>query len=306
MKSVLIAVGVAGLLLGLVSSSWAHGGGRIYPIFELTDEDVATLDLKEGFVEDWLEIVGDPTLTALDFTDIPISPPYDPVDFDFRLWLAWHNASNRIYIAMQQADDIHYIDEEENQRVLLRFCDGSINFFIDGDHSAEDFVTDPSCCETEEEFLLLYNQWTQWYVAIGGTYSSGPRVRLWNDWQEYEQDWFQVPPYADGGGGVAGENPTIVVTEFYLTPFDRFVWNSPEESLVSELDRGKVIGFHMGINDQDPEDNRWGSYVLGEWVAGGFDETFVHGILVGPGGEILDDSAVESITWGRIKATFVR
>ena len=29
------------------------------------------------------------------------------------------------------------------------------------------------------------------------------------------------------------------------------------------------------------------------------------GLLVGPGGE-LPDSAVESMTWGRIKATFVR
>ena len=35
-------------------------------------------------------------------------------------------------------------------------------------------------------------------------------------------------------------------------------------------------------------------------------DEFVAGLLVGPGGEIPDESAVESITWGRIKARFVR
>ena len=34
-------------------------------------------------------------------------------------------------------------------------------------------------------------------------------------------------------------------------------------------------------------------------------DNFVRGLLVGPGGE-LPDSAVESMTWGRIKATLGR
>ena len=126
------------------------------------------------------------------------------------------------------------------------------------------------------------------------------------------------PPYADGGGRVLGEHPTISVTEFYVTPFDRFVWNSPEESLVSELYPGKIIGFAIGVVDNDltegfPLDSI--HYLRTEELSedcGGWSlyphcsDGFSLGLLLGPGGEIPDISAVESITWGRIKAQFVK
>ena len=118
---------------------------------------------------------------------------------------------------------------------------------------------------------------------------------------DYEQDWFQAPPYADGGGGIAGENPTISVTEFYLTPFDRFVWNSPEESRVSELYTGKVIGFGFLIADYDPGEAIAG-FFLGTRGSGA--GTYVDGMLLGPGGVFPEDTAVENVTWGRIKAAF--
>ena len=118
-----------------------------------------------------------------------------------------------------------------------------------------------------------------------------------------------------------GQNPTISVTEFYVTPFDRFVWNSPEESVISELRPGKTIGFAIRVPDHEPKpDNLKSSHYL--WsenctpVSSGWpplnvgssprcSDGFATGLLVGPGGEIPDDSAVESITWGRIKAQFV-
>ena len=40
---------------------------RLYPIRELTDEMRARIDLRDGSVEDWEEILGEPTLTPLDF-----------------------------------------------------------------------------------------------------------------------------------------------------------------------------------------------------------------------------------------------
>ena len=157
MKKSLITLGIAVLLLGLASSGWAHVGNRVFPIFELTDEDVAVLDVTDGFIDDWLDIIGEPTITALDLSDRSDefdSPPYDPVDFDYRIWLAWHGATNRIYGAMQRADD-HYMPTLFNEDWLtdagLLFQDAPISFLVDGDHSAG---------------VTLYNQTAQHYLAL--------------------------------------------------------------------------------------------------------------------------------------------
>ena len=44
-------------------SSEARWPDRLYPFRELTDEMVAQIDLKDGSIEDWLEVLGEPTLT---------------------------------------------------------------------------------------------------------------------------------------------------------------------------------------------------------------------------------------------------
>ena len=48
-----------------------------------------------------------------------------------------------------------------------------------------------------------------------------------------------------------GENPTIWVTEFFVTCFDLLDHLNPENSVVSELAAGKTIGFEFGVNDYD-------------------------------------------------------
>ena len=99
MRIMLIVMGVAGLLLGLVYSSGAQQSERVYPIFELTDEDVALIDVMDGLIDDWLDVVGEPTLTALDFVlypeegHLPDAGAYDPASMDLRMWLAWHASS---------------------------------------------------------------------------------------------------------------------------------------------------------------------------------------------------------------------
>ena len=90
MKPLLIAVGVAGLLLGLVDPALAQGDYRVYPIFELTDEQVAMIDVTDGYLDDWKDVVGEPTLGTWDFptytySGLPSRPLaleeglYDPV-----------------------------------------------------------------------------------------------------------------------------------------------------------------------------------------------------------------------------------
>ena len=94
-----------------------------------------------------------------------------------------------------------------------------------------------------------------------------------------------------------------------MTPFDLFVWDNREESVVSELGRGEVIGLGLTVSDFDEP---WGdgppiydsAHIL---PPGGGLTRLGDGMLLGPGGEIPPKiSAVESITWARIKARFVK
>ena len=88
-------------LAGMLSVADAQEPDRIFPILQLTDRDAAEIDVTDGSVDDWQYIAGEPTLTPLDFA-FTIFGSYDPADMDFRIWLAWHDATDRIYFAMER------------------------------------------------------------------------------------------------------------------------------------------------------------------------------------------------------------
>ena len=311
MKTILITVGViAASLLGRTSSNGAQFGSRIYSIVELTDSDVAMIDVHDGSIEDWEEVVGEPTVTALDFMTDPDLGPYDPASLDFRIWIAWHDATNHIYVAMERADNVYVneFDRQDSHNQFMQRHDSYISFTVDGDHSGGQYIFFNDGYETNEEYWLLTNQQAQWYLAIAETYDNGPHVDLFS--HTFHGDWSKVPPYAEGGGRAAGENPTITVTEFYVTPFDRFVYNSPDESVVSELSPGKIIGFAIAVADFEPEPHNYKSI---HYLPMRSDpdlmlssDNFADAVLLNSEGEIPEVSAVESITWGRIKAKFVK
>ena len=300
----LTTIRTASLFLLLVDSSEASE--RVFPLFELTDEDVALIDIKDGSIEEWKDIVGEPTVTALEFRTDSQWHEYDPASMDFRIWLAWHGGTNRIYGAMERADDIYINDfDRHDPNGLLAIPqnhDSYIRFAVDGDASGGDY--------------LRIDGQAQSYEILAEVYDNGPHVYVHGG---VEKSWYMKPPFADGGGGTAGENPVISVTEFYVTPYDYFLRNGPEKCVVSELYRGKSIGFAIWVVDIDakqPSAPRSYHYLLrGEAGTDGCSTTgwwatcsdgFATGLLLGPGGELPDDSAVESITWGRIKAQFVK
>ncbi len=186
--------------------------------------------------------------------------------------------------------------------------DSSVQFVVDGDASGGKFYFYLEEIEDDEERQLLNYQHAQDYHALGDIVGSGSHVCVGSS--RAKEGWFNLPPYAEGGGASFGAHPTLSVTEFYVTPFDRLIWNRPEESVVSTLSRGTLIGFYLAIRDFDVE-GAWRAEtahsIVGQdyWSDTTNADGFARGLLVGPGGEI-PDSAVESLTWGRIKATFVR
>ncbi|NKB67603.1 MAG: hypothetical protein GKR89_11110 [Candidatus Latescibacteria bacterium] len=315
MKCLTIILLTAGLLLG--ARAHAHIGDRLYPIFELTDADLAAIDLHDGSAEDWLEIVGEPTMTAIEFSAQTALEPYDPADMDFRIWLAWHDGTDRIYAAMERVDDIYVNTFDRSTHnwsaspAIMQSQDSVLNLHLDGDHSGGDYHLFP-CCNSDEEVARFAGQ-AQPYAAIGET-RGDPFVHIdimQNLNRGYQWGtWYTELPYADGGGGRFGENPIITVTEFFVTPFDRFQWDSQEETLVSQLSPGKTIGFKMTVNDRDEEES-FNSTSLSLPDAETIDLTtaddFLDGLLLGPDGAIPaaeDDTAVEGLSWGRIKASF--
>ena len=119
-----------------------------------------------------------------------------------------------------------------------------------------------------------------------------------------------LPPYAEAGGRVAGETPVIWSIELFITPFDHRgqELTSPEGSVASDLSAGQIIGFAMGVFDGDREGGR-NAALAPELLSDADREVFrdipdfradyfLDGLLLPAGG-----TAVESVSWGRIKAS---
>ncbi len=294
-------------LPGLASAVHAHIGDEIYPFYELLDEDLERIDLTDGSVEDWIEVVGEPSLTASDF--FWLFGSYDPSDLDIRLWLAWHQGTSTIWAAMERFDDI-YVNRYDGNPFNIEYWDSSITLFVDGDHSGGRFtsVTPYFCegCTTEQ--LLEDNRQAQIWIAIGEAPHGEHLVHIGAG-----REWVAREPYAAAGGGVLGATPATSVTEMKVTPFDDLIYDDEEASVASELYPGKVIGFDIWTRDTDDLTPPGIDHLIflllseGEMRSRADADFFADGLLIGAGEDPShydDVSAVEPSSWARIKASF--
>ena len=305
---------VLATLLGVASAAHAHIGDEIYPFYELLDEDLHRIDLTDGSIEDWYDVLGEPSLTAADFY-YPYSS-YDPANCDNRFWLGWHRRSGTLWVAMERFDDIYhnnYAGEilEPGLPTMFRPTmfrwDSYFSFMVDGDHSGGRYLFGLNSCEgcSVEEAKLMNNRQAQHWLAIAET-ADGQHLGY-----DGVSEWAVREPYAAAGGGVLGATPATSVTELMVTPFDDLIYDDEAASTASELYPGKVIGFSINTIDNDateysdglgPPDLQWLSDRLG---ASRFADIFVDGLLVGAGEDPSrydDVSAVGPSSWGRIKA----
>ena len=310
-----LAVGSADL-----SPAAAHDGDRVFPISYLSEETLAQIDQADGVVEDWVDAVGEPTLTPLDFSLFSGSrrtstfDRHDPGSLDFRIWMGW-TPDGRIHVAGQFVDDV-YVNEFDplHEPFSWHEVHDSVVLKVDGDHTGGKFYWQHSNSDDFEEAVQT-NRQAQLYGNIATVPSGGPTISLLGTtvraygFGEIDQpvDWMVQPPFAWGGGGVFSENPTIWVTEFYVTCFDLLDHLNPENSVVSGLAAGKTIGFDLGVNDYDVEPvGRFAYYGLinlediAELEKGA--DIFVDGLLLGPDDD-FGNSAVQSTSWARIKAS---
>ncbi len=293
------------LVLVLAVSAGAHIGDRVYPVAWLSEEMLEKIDLRDGLVDDWYEVVGEPSMTMLDFASLDPEGSPDPSDFDFRIWLAWHDDPPRFYVAFVSSDDV-YKNTHNYDGVDFMGLNDSISLVIDGDHSGG--VGCSAVFDCAGPSAEKVREHTQKYNAIALT-PDGPNLDDRVTRQEKgEFSWAVLPPYGDAGGGVFGENPTISVIELFVTPFDRWAYDDIEGSVASDLNAGQVIGFGIMVTDEEDDPGIWLE------ASGGFDHLEAMFFLKGDGGldglllplgggQPGEDSAVESVSWGRIKAS---
>ncbi len=181
MRTCRISLTTLATLLALASVTDAHIGDEIYPFYELLDEDLDRINLTDGSVEDWVEVVGEPSLTAAEFVWGTQSEPaeYDPSNLDFRIWLAWHQGSGTIWAAMERVDDLYvnlfegvddlYVNVLGGDAMNLKFWDSVIILLLDGDHSGGRYryVNWAWCRDCPREELLENQRQAQTWLAIG-------------------------------------------------------------------------------------------------------------------------------------------
>ena len=296
------------LFQALVISAGAHSGRKVFPIPELTDEMLDKISLQDVSIDEWYNLLGEPTMTLLDFKYARVWS-LDPSNLDFRIWLAWHDASNRVYVAVVCSDDVYKNNHDYEAEGVTRFIQAhdSILFAVDADHSGGGGHFN----NTPEEEIEIIDGETQRYYAIASTPSGPTLSNLRVNYFTGKFGWMVFPPYGDAGGGVYGENPTISMIKLYVSPFDRWegFHSRPEEVVFSDLSAGQVIGFAFILYDWDEEN--FAKPLVPEPIQTDDPDIdiehlradiFLDGMLL----PAYDGTSVQSITWGKIRAAFDR
>ena len=295
MRNYLAVLVALGLVCGLAGGANAHIGDRIFPLFELADDDVADLDFTDDSVADWEDVAGDATYLPADFFADPTvgdGAQYDPADLDYRIWSAWNSTTGTVWFAMERIDNVYFGREYDGSSPWNY---EAIEVMLDGDHTGGDYTGSANPDWTDEEKKLNNNRHAQQYIGVADD-PSGRHVFYLGAGAE----WVNDLPYADGGGSSVGDGPTVSTIELFCTPFDDLIWNSPDDSQASDLFDGKLIGYQISLPDTDkaPGQDRAFHTLSGQAATWRFAERFVDARLVGVGG-----TAVEENSWGRIKAS---
>ena len=274
-----IATLVLLVAFGVPVLAGAHLGETIFPIYEIPTRDLP--DLLDNSLEDWEAALPNLSLSTQDLVStLGLTP--DPGNLAVGVYLAWHNASQRIYIAIERIDDVFEPDLDNTA------------FLVDGDHSGGRFQNFTAGSEVERR-RLQFAQVQMYFVRAGRPFGSMGQL------------WLNYPPNLSGGGFMDGPNYSAV--EFAITPWDDVDPSGPELSTRSKLEPGRIIGFQIMLLDSDAPGQISGSFTLSPGTDFDTADLFVDGLLLSC--EVADcshatETAVRADSWGRIKAGFLR
>lgn len=138
--------------------------------------------------------------------------------------------------------------------VYLGPADGTIGngwmrFVIDGDHTGGEYLF-------PEDGARLSMDQAQVYAARPEAVD-GRLLSLVDEAYGIAED-----PWGDIAGFVIGESPSQIGIELAMTPWDDLDWRNPGESVPSQLDGGKIVGFGIEVADADIPGRPNGIYTL--------------------------------------------
>ena len=297
----------------------------IITIPNIADADIGELNLQDGSIQDWFDVVDNPRLFASQLSPDPVGDgaAYDPQDFDFMVFLSWNRQIGRLYVGVVIVDDILVEVQDTDD---LEVSDHTVILAVDGDRDGGEYLVDRQCCQTEEEYQSLHSRTAQRYVAhyqgrAGRRVQRIGPAREWLNAAEWAFGWGTVGESTFGWGNVSS------VVEFYITPFDCLHRDSARESLKSELFWKKLISFDLAVVDRDdPSSDSRSVYSLSGAIDRRDSRLFVDALLYGSrhavqchgpeckgiepicvvphscvGESGVGATAVETATWGMVK-----
>jgi len=198
----------------------------------LRSQEVSALDVTDGSLRDWREVLGEPTLrTTTLFVDPSAGYQYGlwPTTVDVQIWIAVDPERSRVYLAVERWDDKHEDEPVEG------FFDGQVELMVDGDHSGEG------------------------PVEIGGAQRCSALQARGGELEiKYESPgwvWLDDPQFIDGSGVFVEEDDQVHSTlEFYMTAFDSIDPAGLESSSLSKIGQDAIIGLSVLFVEVDPYD----------------------------------------------------
>jgi hypothetical protein len=295
------------LALGLIAvAAWGHvPEDRTFLAFQWPDGAVPTID---GNIAEWGIIPEVYVITTEDTHEALYENAIDKADLDLRGYVAYNDASDKVLIASQVFDDEHERDNTDPGQ--CNCADDNVEFWIDGDHAGSPYVETYGTAEgaSAEERQRATNSTLQWWsIAVPPV---GDRdVQSGNTGQ-----WQDDPPHFDFAWSFEGEQfgESTYYYEMSFTVWDDLDFAGPETSTVSTIDEGEIIGINLIWSDYDGSKaqvvNEDGSTGYdGYWITGGpcCDGVNASDFLLAPvESGLFDGTAVETETWGRLKARF--
>jgi len=295
MKRAMIALLALCLLIpaSATAQRWAFGEDEVPTLYAvgITGSMVPNID---GDLSDWTSYPEWNVWTFADnFIDNSFGTVKDLNTLDFTGKLAWHPGSNMLYYAFDVYDDVHI--QESAKGACQYWIQDDLEWYIDADNSGGSYNGN------EPEGVRRCGPAQQEAMLVGGV---GDDLCTCS-----ASKWVMEAPYLFVAGTVT-ETATGTQTTYEVARmlFD-FLDETPEASSIHQLSEGDVIGMSWDIEDQDQSGD--GKSQTTAWYTTSLTALYreadnLNDVQMSPleWGVAGGATAVESNSWGAVKATF--
>ena len=283
--------------------------GAVWTAFQWPAGVTPTLD---GNLAEW-DLVPEDYHIGMDdqHLDAEGNADYDFADLNMKIIVGYSADTDLLYFMMERFDD-HYDRDGQGKGAG---GDDSWEIHVDGDHTGDLMRVSAAVIEDEDERTLAQGRGAQAYHTrfppLGDTGGDS-----WTWFWMSQATWHTDPQYGDFGfvlDGSLNSGEATAYIEFSKASWDDFIFTGAAESTLHAFVPEEIIGLGWQVVDHDGNGPDQG--VDKNWYFSGANDAWrtaasASDFLLAPVDPRVDFStlptAVESQTWGRIKAGFVQ